>query len=84
MIQPWTDLSTGAIGAYGLYPFSCHGPMDADDERSWVAVTFMHEGTSSLSNVSRNQPSLRGWSIKYCWALEFLFSVRSRNSQLRR
>ena len=73
MIQPWSDLSTGAIGAYELYSFSSHGPMDADDERSKAVITFMHEGASSLSNISRNQASLRGWSIKYCWALEVFF-----------
>ena len=56
MILPWADLSTDAIGAYELYSFSCHGPKDAEDERSWVVVTFMHERTSSLSNISRNQP----------------------------
>ena len=61
-----------------MYSSSCHGRMDADDEMPWVAVTFMHEATSSLSKIFRDQPSLRGWSIKYCWALEFLFSMQSQ------
>ena len=61
-----------------MYSSSWHGRMVADDEMPWVAVTFMHEGTSSLSNIFRNQPSLRGWSIKYCWALEFWFIMQSQ------
>ena len=27
--------------------------MDADEDKPWVAETFMHEGISSLSNISR-------------------------------
>ena len=57
-ISPWiiqarAGLSVGAIGAYDVDPLSCQGGfVDADDDRPGVAVTFMHEGISSLSNIS--------------------------------
>ena len=36
-----------------MYSFSCQGGLvDADDGRPALAVTFMHEGKSSLSDIS--------------------------------